>query len=259
MGLKFYDVELLGEAFARGGVDFGGKVVTLGVQDVYFSYEELRGFMKEKGIPGRELSAGEILPTTGFGWAGPKERARAIHQKTVFGAMGFQTSNVWGMDGSGYEKPEIVHDLNVPVGKELEGAFDVVFDGGTVEHVFSVKDAFFNVARMVKVGGLAVHHGPVDWPDHGFVNFNPTLLRDFYLANGFEEVDLRFTAVGLADDREYRFYPEFPGYLRPAYGLLLWGAYKKVREGELSVPVQGRYREVWAKTQNSKLKTQNLG
>jgi hypothetical protein len=67
------------------------------------------------------------------------------------------------------------------------------------------------------------------------------------LANGFEEVDLRFTAVGLADDRDYRFYTEFPGYLRPTYGLLLWGAYRKMREGELVVPVQGRYREVWRK------------
>ncbi len=249
MGIKFYDVELLNETFEREEVDVAGEVLTLGVQDVYFSYEELRGFLREKRMRGRELAAGEILPTTGFGWAGPKERARAIHQKTVFAALGFSVEKVMGMDGSDYEKPEFVHDLNVPVGKAMEGRFAVVFDGGTVEHVFSLKDAFFNIARMVKVGGLAIHHAPVDWPDHGFVNFNPTLLRDFYLANGFEEVDLRFTAVSLAEGggRDYRFFREFPGYLRPAYGLLLWGAYRKVRDVELTVPVQGRYKKVWGK------------
>ncbi|HVX84205.1 MAG TPA: hypothetical protein VH253_05260 [Phycisphaerae bacterium] len=253
MGIKFYDVELLADTLRRGEVDRAGEVLTLGVQDVYFSYDELREFLKEKGIVSRELSPVEILPTTGFGWAGPKERARAIHQKTVFAALGFETRKVMGMDGSDYERPEFVHDLNVPVMKELEGQFAVVFDGGTVEHVFSVKDAFFNITRMLKPGGLAIHHAPVDWPDHGFVNFNPTLFRDFYLANGFTEIDLRFTAVPLdtptpAAERDYRFYPDFPGYLRPSHGLLLWAAYKKIRTVPPTIPVQGRYRQIWSPT-----------
>ncbi|HVS70073.1 MAG TPA: methyltransferase domain-containing protein [Phycisphaerae bacterium] len=251
MGIKFYDVELFTDTLRRAELDRSGQLLTLGVQDVYCSYDELRAFLHEKNIPARDLPPAEILPTTGFAWAGAKERARAIHQKTLFAALGFQTANVLAMDASDYERPDFLHDLNLPVPNNLENRFDLLFDGGTLEHVFSLKDAFFNVARMLKPGGLAIHHAPVDWPDHGFVNFNPTLFRDFYLANGFAEIDLRFTAVplapaSLAAERDYRFYTDFPGYLRPSHGLLLWAAYKKIRHVEPTVPVQGRYRQIWS-------------
>lgn len=252
MGIKFYDVELLTDAFQRARVNPAtAQLLTLGVQDVYFSYPELQAFLAEKQIPSRPLSPDQILPTTGFAWAGPKERARSIHQKSLFAALGFSPDNVLSMDGSPYEKPDFVHDLNLPVPPALHNAFDIVFDGGTVEHVFSIKDALFNIVRMLKPGGLALHHAPVDWPDHGFYNLNPTLFRDFYLANGFEQIDLRFTAVPLVDPPpgqpgDYHFHTVFPGYLRPSHGLLLWAAFQKTHDSPPTIPVQGRYRQAWS-------------
>jgi len=122
-----------------------------------------------------------------------------------------------------------------------------VFDGGTIEHVFSLKDAFFNIVRLLRVGGLAIHHAPFDWPDHGFVNINPTLFRDFYLTNGFEERRLSFTAINLKNDNDYRHIPieEFKSVMRPEYGMLLFGAYRKMRDQRLTIPTQGLYREIW--------------
>lgn len=250
MGIKFHDVELFADTFRRVPPPPNAALLTLGVQDVYFSYPDLAAFLKEKAIPSRDLSPADILPTTGMAWAPQKDRDHLIHQKSLFAALGFAPDRVRSMDASNYESPDFVHDLNTPVPASLHDQFDVIFDGGTLEHVFSARDAFFNMAAMLKIGGLAIHHAPVDWPDHGFYNFNPTLFRDFYAANGFDEILLRFTATALDDPtgRDYHFHDAFPGYLRPRYGLLLWAAYRKRTPFTGHVPTQGRYRELWKRS-----------
>jgi len=40
------------------------------------------------------------------------------------------------MDFSAYEGADLVHNLNQPVVKSLEGRFNFILDGGTTEHVF---------------------------------------------------------------------------------------------------------------------------
>ena len=81
---------------------------------------------------------------------------------------------------------EIVQDLNVPLRPELEQKFDIVFDGGTMEHCFNVAQAIQNFLLMAKVGGYIVHSNPFNLPNHGFYNFNPTFYADFYGDNGHE-------------------------------------------------------------------------
>src|SRR3546814_19453314 len=64
--------------------------------------------------------------------------------------------------------------------------YDIVIDGGTTEHIFDIACALFNCAKMVKLNGYIYHDVPMNMLNHGFFNFNPTLLCDFYEANGFE-------------------------------------------------------------------------
>src|SRR6185295_11598832 len=66
-------------------------------------------------------------------------------------SVGFD--EVHTMDVSGYEGASHIHDLNFPLPKELEGQYDVVLSGGTLEHVFEVGNALRCLAAMVKVGG----------------------------------------------------------------------------------------------------------
>lgn len=98
------------------------------------------------------------------------------------------SSSVVSMDVSAYEGAELIHDLNQPVGPDLMNRFDCIFDGGTLEHVFDIPQAFRNVGDMLKVGGLFLSsNGANNFLGHGFYQFSPELMwRAFSLENGFQ-------------------------------------------------------------------------
>lgn len=112
---------------------------------------------------------------------------RLLHEKyadAILLALG--ATEVVSMDASGYENADIIHDLNKPIPAELEGAFDTVIDGGTLEHVFHLPNALTNVARMVKVGGRFLGISPANnWLGHGLYQFSPELMWRFCKGFGF--------------------------------------------------------------------------
>src|SRR5258706_10976295 len=57
------------------------------------------------------------------------------------------------MDYSDFERASIIHDLNRPVPASMKGTYSVVFDGGTLEHVFNFPVAVKNCMDMLSVGG----------------------------------------------------------------------------------------------------------
>jgi SAM-dependent methyltransferase len=69
-------------------------------------------------------------------------------------------SSVVSIDASAYEGAEIVHDMNAPTPPELECKFDLVVDGGSIEHIFRPDRAVANVMRMTKVGGHVIIEAP---------------------------------------------------------------------------------------------------
>jgi hypothetical protein len=83
---------------------------------------------------------------------------------------------------------EIVQDLNGPLAPELIDRFDIIFDGGTMEHCFNIGQVVTNFLSMTRVGGFIYHNNPFNVSNHGFYNFNPTFYQDFYVDNGHEIV-----------------------------------------------------------------------
>ena len=53
----------------------------------------------------------------------------------VFYALGAR--EVISLDFSEYENAQLIHDLNIPVPADLENSFDIIFDSGSMEHVFN--------------------------------------------------------------------------------------------------------------------------
>jgi len=93
------------------------------------------------------------------------------------------------LDVSSYEGADIVADLNHPVPPEYAGRFGLILDGGTMEHVFDIRQGMKNTADMLRPGGRAVHITPVNnYVNHGFVQVSPTLYHDYYVANGFDDI-----------------------------------------------------------------------
>jgi hypothetical protein len=93
------------------------------------------------------------------------------------------------LDVSAYEGAEIIADLNAPVPPELIGRFGSIIDGGTMEHVFDIRQGMKNTADMLRPGGRVVHISPANnYVNHGFVQLSPALYHDYYVANGFDDV-----------------------------------------------------------------------
>lgn len=99
--------------------------------------------------------------------------------ETLMRKLGF--GEIESLDFSDYQGASIVHDLNQPIPEDLEGQFDFVFDGGTLEHVFNIPVAFENVFRMLKPGGRLVSaNGLNGWPGHGLYQFSPELVWTYW-------------------------------------------------------------------------------
>ena len=103
-----------------------------------------------------------------------------------FKLLGF--SEVSALDISDYEGANIVADLNDPdLPSKVSRQFDLVYDSGTIEHIFDAPTALRSIAKLVKVGGAVVHATPCNgFVDHGFWQVSPDLYKAFYAHAGFD-------------------------------------------------------------------------
>ncbi|WP_022702523.1 methyltransferase domain-containing protein [Pseudorhodobacter ferrugineus] len=112
------------------------------------------------------------------------------YAETFFSRLGF--TSVDSLDFSDFEEASLIHDLSKPVGKKLTERFDVVYDGGTCEHVFELPTAFRNIDKMLRPGGVLIGHSPCNnWINHGFVQISPEMVYGFWAkAMGYEVLEL---------------------------------------------------------------------
>ena len=115
------------------------------------------------------------------------------------------------IDYSDYEGASIVHDLNEPLKPEHKNIFDVVIDGGTIEHIFDAKTALYNYMSLLKVGGTLYISTPANnQMGHGFYQFSPEVFFNLFSEKyGFrcDDVILEvnpFMGGELADGKTYR-------------------------------------------------------
>jgi hypothetical protein len=161
MGILLDDASLLLNLYSRG-TSFK-RTLTLGRQQLFFEPKEFLPYLRSAGISGTRIQ--EFL-ITGFngGVADP-----------LFKLLGAE--EFLAMDCSDYEGAKVIHDLNLPVPETLHRSFDLVFDGGTLEHVFHFPTALKNAMEMVQVGGALVSVTPMNnLVGHGFYQFSPELF-----------------------------------------------------------------------------------
>jgi hypothetical protein len=78
--------------------------------------------------------------------------------------------------------------MNRPLPTELKAAYTMVYDGGSLEHVFAFPQAIQNCMEMLSVGGHFLGISPANnYAGHGFYQFSPELyFRIFTRDNGFQ-------------------------------------------------------------------------
>jgi hypothetical protein len=181
MGVLYADLRNLVEHFRP--VSEGKRVLTLGRLNVFLHSNEITSL--------RNLFAGDIAALSFFDtyrWGEYSER--------LFTDL-FKCGTVESMDFSSYEGATHVQDIQQQIDKTLWGKYDLVFDGGTLEHVFNLPVALANAIRLATVGGLVYSNSPSNnLSGHGFYQFSPELLyRVMSRDNGMEVV---LSRIGIA-------------------------------------------------------------
>lgn len=230
-------------------IGFRGPVLTLGNQDVWATFPQLQSFFREMGSPVFETA---VIPHTSnlFKLIMPEQAKDFVHARTFFGMMGIQ--DYWDLDKYDRDRPLILHDLNQPVPAEFEQKFNLIVDGGTIEHIFDVRQVMENIVRMCRESGWIIHLSPAsNLMDHGFYSFSPSFFYDFYQANGFADMICYILQVNPNNYFEYASYFEYTygmnmtQWLVPGRQVLVCFAARKVQhEMAVQTPTQAMYKAV---------------
>jgi hypothetical protein len=181
MGIIYADVNNLCQNFRSESN--GKRVITLGRLSVYLHSNEIARL--KKLFKGDKVAI-EYLEN--YQWGEYSER---------FFKDLFKCSEVDSLDFSDFEGATVIHDLQKPIPDTLYGKYDLVFDGGTLEHVFNFPMAIANAMHLVKVDGLIYINTPSNnLSGHGFYQFSPELMfRVMSDSNGMKMI---FNRIGVA-------------------------------------------------------------
>jgi len=237
------------------GVRFD-ETLTLGRQSLLVSPVRLAGMLRRHGCWPDGLTEAEF----------DRDLCREPYLADPFFRI-LGAKNVSALDYSDFEDADVIHDLNLPIGPDLRERFDVVIDGGLLEHVFNFPTAIKNCMEMVKVGGRLILLTPANnFFGHGFYQFSPELFfRVLDKSNGFV-VERMYAAEEDTEGssflgRAYRWERMGPFYdvadpakqharvlLRNKFPVLLHIQARRIHNGPIfhSFPQQSDYTATWA-------------
>src|SRR5262249_13343949 len=127
-----------------------GDIFLLGRQTMLFNRREAIGIIEECGVPVAKDAVDTGLDRQTVAAQMHKD-AEFIRDSDFFSLLG--VPEVRCLDHSDYEGADLIHDLNVPIPKSLEGVADFILDGSTLDNVFDPATALKNITRMLKPGG----------------------------------------------------------------------------------------------------------
>jgi len=173
MGLDINGVKLLLHA-KQLEVNFD-RVLTIGRQMLYLREKELRRMLIQAGLIAADSKDTFAVNT---------------YAETFLKMLGAKVTD--SLDASAYEEASMIHDLNLPLPKEMRSKYSVVIDGGSLEHVFNFPIAIQNCMNLIETDGYYIGITPANnFLGHGFYQFSPELYyRIFSPSNGFRMVKM---------------------------------------------------------------------
>jgi hypothetical protein len=172
MGLDVNGIKFLLHSKSKG-VSFKSTLM-IGRQGIHLPLEKLQTLLAEyrPALPEKSLERISV--------------AKPRYAEPLLQCLGAET--VDSMDCSTYEHASLQHDLNYAIPMQYYACYDTVLDGGSLEHIFDIKQSLKNCMDMIKVGGHYLGISPANnFMGHGFYQFTPELFYSvFSSANGFE-------------------------------------------------------------------------
>ena len=152
----------------ENGINFD-KILTLGHQKLYINEKEIINLSKRFNID-----------ISGFDCQNNK-------YADEFFKLFLGSKTIESLDYSEYENCNIIHDMNRKIPQKYYQNYDVVIDGGALEHIFNFPVAIENCLNMVKQNGsIFIFSMANNHMGHGFYQFSPELYFRIFEKNGFE-------------------------------------------------------------------------
>jgi SAM-dependent methyltransferase len=195
MGLANYILE--GIVREHRYKQIAGSVVQIGRQTIELTPLTMMQLFMQYGVPLNIFRDGVVeidrhtvqVRQTGI---------RFVSDRTFFGALG--AAEVHAVDHSDFEGADIIHDMNQPIGRSLEGIADLILDGSTLDNVHDPATALMNYNRMLRVGGrvVSINAGKPD-VQGAYCGMSPEWFLDYYAVNEYADcqvyVQLNFPAA----------------------------------------------------------------
>ena len=185
MGILKHHLDILFSETSKNNFIKGSEVLCLGQQAVYLTLSQVYKLAKQhkdlklSNLP-NNFDTNNKIPS----WTGTRN-SNNTNVQTIFKLLGAKKVSI--TDISDYENPDLLINLNDPIDLNLTSKFDVIFDCGTLEHIFDVPTALWNLVSMLKTDGVLYLAVPASNAiDHGFYSFSPGIFFDYFNANGFE-------------------------------------------------------------------------
>lgn len=238
----------------------GKKILQLGRQHTFLTLKQALSLAKKAGIAHSPISLEKIHSSFS-----PQLAALGyIDDLTLFKILGFE--EIHSIDVSPYENATYVHDLNLPIPLELHNQYDVIFDGGTMEHVFSIPQVLTNLHHLLKQGGIIIHASPShNYVDHGFYMFSPTFFYEYYAQNSYKIIHSYLFESSFENNTSWHVYEYRPGQLEflsfGGFGKKMLGIWFVAQKEALStggkIPQQGAYFHQWSEKKEQKTSQPN--
>jgi len=156
-----------------------GNLLTLGRQTILSSSEELSSKLKKFQINWDLSTASMDKETT----QAKSINESYINDRSFFSSFGNSRLSV--LDVTDYEGATIIHDMSVPVPKELENKYEFIFNGSILDNMFDPAQAMRNISQMLGPRGRVMHIEMATNLAFEYLMFSVDWFLDYYVINNF--------------------------------------------------------------------------
>lgn len=159
MGLRINELDRL--LALLGHRDLPQRVITIGRMDVFVGLPAIKALCAAHQLRFTDMKDIQANPPRVF-----------LDQ--VLRWIGIQV--VDSIDYSDFEGATVIHDLSQPLPSNGK-TYDLVYESGTLEHIFNFPVALENVLNLCSIGGRVLLNTPCNnQAGHGFYQFSPELF-----------------------------------------------------------------------------------
>jgi hypothetical protein len=183
MGLSCASVEMIIQEHLYRPIT--GKVLLIGRQNTDITPQAMINLLKLYDLSPRVPLVLEKRGTLDHKTITLSDDAERIADVSVFHSL--SNCQVMALDISPYEGAEVIHDMNLPLPRKYRGQFDFIFDGSSLDNIFNVTQALFNMSEMLRPGGRLMLYNTSNSHYSAYLQFSPDWIFDYFAVNGYAD------------------------------------------------------------------------